>query len=232
MTRQTARLNGIEQCLKLSEQGVALFADSRESYGLDVHKIQTVLEILNQNNIPYTIIGAVAMAQYVEARFTQDFDVMVSAQDAGRVIRLFKKNYIRGASNVLFFEFEGTRVDVLTARLRFELDALANAEKITVSGTPARVLKIRDLLLFKLRAMPERPVPEKQKTDQADIISLLRLHGAKLNREDIAYCVLRLRDLCVLPEELARWKESITFLNKTLERLQLNHLCYEVASRQ
>ncbi|MFA0736710.1 MAG: hypothetical protein OGMRLDGQ_003210 [Candidatus Fervidibacter sp.] len=42
----------------------------------------------------------------------------------------------------------------------------------------------------------------------------------------MAYIAERLRELCFLPEEFARWRERMEWLNQTLHRLNLSHLTY------
>jgi hypothetical protein len=55
---------------------------------------------------------------------------------------------------------------------------------------------------------------------------ILSAFGHQLTPDDIAYIADRLRELCFLPEEFARWRERMEWLNQTLQRLNLSHLTY------
>ncbi len=223
-----AKQSGIAECLMLSEEWGKLFVKPRGLPIMEREKVKMVLRLLNDAGIPYAIVGAVALAQYVEPRFTHDLDLMVLVEDGPKVRRLLEPYYGRGAVNVMFFEVEGTQVDVLLARLRYERHAVRRAMDILIDDVPAKVVDVRDLVLMKLLAAWERPQETDRQQDRVDIQRLLTHHGHKLTPDDIAYIAERLRELCFLPEEVARWQERMQWLNETLERLDLVPLRYRL----
>lgn len=221
-----AQRSGVTECLTLSEEWGALFVKPRGLPVMEREKVKQVLQMLNEANIPYAIIGAVALAQYVEPRFTHDLDLIVLVEDGPKVRKLLAPYYGRGAVNVMLFDVEGTRVDVLLARLRYEREAVRKAIDIMVDEVPAKVVQIRDLVLMKLLSAWERPIEVDREQDRVDILRLLQHHGHKLIAADIAYIAERLRELCFFPEEFKRWQECICWLNETLDRLGMSDRKY------
>jgi hypothetical protein len=88
---------------------------------------------------------------------TQDVDLIVLAEDMGRLRSLFPGCYQRGTAVVEIYDIDGTRVDVLPAKLRYQREVVARAVPGAIEGTPARIATVRDLLLLKMFAAPSRP---------------------------------------------------------------------------
>jgi hypothetical protein len=126
----------------------------------------------------------------------------------------------------MFFLIDETRLDVLIATLRYQRAAVLNAQEGTYEGVPVKVISPRDLVLMKLLAAWERPSEVDREQDRVDIMRILSAFGHQLTPDDIAYIADRLRELCFLPEEFARWRERMEWLNQTLHRLNLAHLQY------
>jgi hypothetical protein len=157
---------------------------------------------------------------------TQDVDILVLQEDAGKLLQLLRPYYARGTAQVMFFLIDETRLDVLIATLRYQRAAVLNAQEGTYEGVPVKVINPRDLVLMKLLAAWERPSEVDREQDRVDIMRILSAFGHQLTPDDIAYIAERLRELCFLPEEFARWRERMEWLNQTLQRLNLAHLQY------
>ena len=171
-------LNGVETCLALSEEYGELFWGRKL---MEREWVREILRALNEAQIRYAIIGSVAMGYRTVPRATQDIDVLVSREDVPRVQRLLQPYYRRGTAVVIVFDVEGTHLDVLPARLRYGRAAIENAIEVLVHDIPAKVVSVRDLLLLKLFAIPDRPDPVKAMQDRTDIAALLRDNADKIS---------------------------------------------------
>ena len=82
--------------------------------------VKRVLQALNDNQIPYAVIGGLAVSHHAVPRLTQDVDLIVAHEDTGRVRALFPNCYLKGTAVVEVYQVEGTRVDILPAKLRYQ----------------------------------------------------------------------------------------------------------------
>ncbi|MBI2190720.1 MAG: hypothetical protein HYU36_01890 [Planctomycetes bacterium] len=181
--------------------------------------VKKVLKALNDNHIPYAIIGGLAVAHHAVPRLTQDVDVAIFFEDTGKVRDLFPGCYLRGTAVVEVYEIEGTRVDVLPAKLRYQRAAVQNAVAGEIEGVPARICAPRDLLLLKMVAAPNRPELAARMQDEADIAGILQFHSADLRKEDAQYVADRLLELCFTLEERNKTMTQIEWLNGILDQL-------------
>ena len=217
-------LNGVETCLTLSEEYGDLFWGRKL---MERDRVKAILRMLNAERIQYAIIGAVALGYHATPRATQDIDILVRREDVPRVQRLLQKYYLRGTAVVMVFDVEGTHLDVLPANLRLTRGAIDNAVAVHVHDVPARVVSVRDLLLLKLLAIPDRPDPVKAMQDRTDVAALLRANADKISREDISYLANSLRGLVFTREDAQKYADLIRWLNETLELLGMADRQYQ-----
>lgn len=217
-------LNGVETCLTLSEEYGALFWGRKL---MQQEKVKAILRTLNEEHIRYAIIGAVALGHYATPRATQDIDVLVDRDDIPRVQRLFRQYYRRGTAVVMVFDVDGTHLDVLPANLRLKRQAVNNAIDVVVDDVPTKVVSVRDLLLLKLLAIPDRPDPVKAMQDRTDVAALLRDNPDKISQDDIQYIVSSLRGLVFSREDARKYQELVRWLNETLDLLGLSDRRYQ-----
>jgi hypothetical protein len=184
-----------------------------------IDTVKRVLEVLEQNQVPYAVIGGLAVSHHAVPRLTQDVDLVVRAEDMAKLRSLFPGCYQRGTAVVEIYDIEGTRVDVLPAKLRYQREVVARAVPGEIEGTPARVAAVRDLILLKMFAAPNRPELDARRADEADITSLLRVNAQAITREDIRYIGDRLLELCFTAEERAKTVKQLEWLNDTLTQL-------------
>jgi hypothetical protein len=209
-------LNGVETCLTLSEDYGDLFWGRKL---MERDKVRAILQMLYVEHIHYAIIGAVALGYHVTPRATQDIDLLVRRDDVPRLQRLLQSYSLRGTSVVMVFDVDGIHLDVLPADLRLKRAAIDNAIDVLVHDIPAKVATVRDLLLLKLLAVPDRPDPVKAMQDRTDVAALLRDNSEKISGEDIRYLARSLRDLVFTGENSVKYTDLIRWLNETLELL-------------
>ncbi|MBI4641006.1 MAG: hypothetical protein HY731_09945 [Candidatus Tectomicrobia bacterium] len=217
-------LNGVETCLTLSEDYGALFWGRKL---MEREKVRAILRMLNEEQIRYAIIGAVALGYHTAPRATADIDLLVTLEDVPRLQQLFQQYYLRGTAAVMVFDVEGTRIDVLPADLRLKRAAVDNATDVFVYDIAAKVVSVRDLILLKLLAVPDRPDPVKAMRDRTDVAELLRDNADKISREDIRYIGNSLLRLAFTPEESRKYRELIRWLNETLDLLGMTDRQYQ-----
>src|SRR5713101_5093151 len=92
-----------------------------------VETVKRILQILDRNQIPYAVIGGLAVSHHAVPRLTQDLDLVVLHEDTGRIRALFPGCYQRGTAVVEIYNIEGTRVDFLPAKLRYHREVVRNA---------------------------------------------------------------------------------------------------------
>jgi hypothetical protein len=187
-----------------------------------IDTVKRVLEVLEQNQIPYAVIGGLAVSHHSVPRLTQDVDLIVRTEDAGRFRALFPGCYQRGTAVVEVYDIDGTRVDVLPAKLRYQREVVARAVPGAIQGTPARVAAVRDLLLLKMFAAPDRPELRARRQDEADITGILQMNQDKVTKEDIRYVGDRMLELCFTAEERAKAVKQLEWLNDTLAQLGMS----------
>jgi predicted nucleotidyltransferase len=217
-------LNGVETCLTLSEEYGDLFWGRKL---MERERVRDILRTLNEAQIHYAIIGGVAMGYHSIPRATQDIDVLVSREDIPRVQRLLQPYYRRGTAVVMIFDVEGTHLDVLPATLRYGRTAIENAIDVLVHDIPAKVVSVRDLLLLKLFAIPDRPDPVKAMQDRTDVAALLRDNADTISQEDITYRVRTLLGLAFTRQDVEKYQQLIGWLNETLDLLGMADRRYQ-----
>src|SRR6266852_1448385 len=104
-----------------------------------VETVKRVLQTLDGNQIPYAVIGGLAVSHHAVPRLTQDLDLVVLHEDTGRIRALFPGCYRRGTAVVEVYDIEGIRVDLLPAKLRYQREVVRNAVPGEIEGMPAKV---------------------------------------------------------------------------------------------
>jgi hypothetical protein len=191
-----------------------------------IDTVKRVLETLDRNQIVYAVIGGLAVSHHAIPRLTQDVDLVVMHEDTGRVRKLFPGCYQRGTAVVEVYDIEGTRVDFLPAKLRYQREVVHNAGQGQIEGMPARVASVRDLLLLKMFAAGSRPLLGDRKQDEADITRLLEVNSATIAAQDIRYIGDRMLELCFTTKDRAQTVSQLKWLNDTLVQLQMSDRLY------
>jgi hypothetical protein len=218
-------LNAIETSLTLAQSWTR---QGRPCMLID--SVKRVLRTLVDQHMPYAIIGVLAVSHHSVPRLTQDVDLIVAMEDTARFRALFPNCYQRGTAVVEIYEIEGTRVDVLPAKLRYQREVLTNAVQGTIEGIPARIASVRDLVLLKMIAAPNRPELVARRMDETDITGLLEMNSASISRAEIQFVGDRLLELCFTVEDRDRAVRQIEWLNDTLVQLKMDDRCFAFAA--
>jgi len=193
---------------------------------LEHDKVKEIFRRLNAGGVRYALIGGLAYSQYAPPRATQDVDLVVLAEDVHKVRQLFPDCYRRGTAIAGIYEFEGTRFDVQSAQLRAQVAAVTNAVEDTYEGEPIKVASVRDLIVLKVWAAAERHEVGQRLQDQADVVRLLEYNADRTSADDIAYIARSLLALGYTAEAVAKFRQSIVWLNQTLDELELSDRKY------
>jgi len=191
-----------------------------------IDTVKYVLETLDKNQVPYAVIGGLAVSHHAVPRLTQDVDLIVPAESMGRIRSLFPNCYQRGTAVVEVYDIDGTRVDFLPAKLRYEREVVAHAVPGAIGDILAKIASVRDLLLLKMFAAGSRPVLGDRKQDEADITRLLEINKENITPEQIRYIADRMLELCFTAEDRARTVSQLHWLNDILVQLNMADRCY------
>jgi hypothetical protein len=141
--------------------------------------IERVQDILERRNVPYALIGGMAVAARGHTRFTADFDVLTTdrrvfepglwteLRDAGIPVDIRQGDLDDPLAGVVRIGSKPHEVDIVVGRSRWEGQIVQRAERLTIGNRPTPVALTGDLILLKLAA--GGPI------DQQDIMALLAL---------------------------------------------------------
>ena len=164
---------------------------------MQIKKVLTaVLLELENNNIPYALIGALAFAYWGHRRYTEDIDFLVQKTDVQKVKAIMEKYgyeiYVDTDNATQFTHQikEMVDIDFLYANKEASLSMIKQARGFTaIDGVEIKVALPEDLIALKLQAIGLNPKRELQ--DMADIQAIVELLGDKLNWSIIKeYCML------------------------------------------
>ncbi|MGQ0733794.1 MAG: hypothetical protein ACT4QD_09080 [Acidobacteriota bacterium] len=127
--------------------------------------IEPVRRVLESLDAPYALIGAHAMAARGYPRFTVDVDLLTTdarvldratwatLEGAGAAVeprRGDEDDPLAGVVHLLLAD--GTDIDVVLAKWRWQAQVIARAERMTIAGVDLPVPQTSDLILLKLAA--------------------------------------------------------------------------------
>jgi predicted nucleotidyltransferase len=213
--------NGLETCVLLSERGLL---GTRRT--MKQETVKDVLRRFNEANVRYCLVGGLALAHHSVPRQTQDVDIMVLPEDLQLVQHLLQGHKLYGTAVVMVFQIGETRIDIIPANLRASREAVLGHIEDLLDGMTVRVVNLRDLILLKLWAIPQRLEKRKRMLDETDVVGLIELNPEKISSEDIAYISQNLLALAYTPGDTDKYRAQVEWLNDVLRELGLNDLCY------
>lgn len=159
------------------------------------------IDLLESSDVPYLVIGGLAVAAVGEPRLTADVDVVafVSMDAAGRLIGTAAASGFRAsddeverlrATGTLRFRRDGFQLDVIIASLPFEERARQRAVARRLFDRDVPMPTAEDLLLFKVIAARDK--------DLLDAAGIVRRHAGRLDR---AYLDAAIEEICDLAED-------------------------------
>ena len=155
--------------------------------------IGSLARFLDEQQVPYMLIGGIANLVWGEPRSTLDVDASVLIEESAwpafiktlrRTFRVIPKHPIAflQETHVLPIETDdGVRLDIIWARLPYEHKAIARATVEDVAGHRVRVCRPEDLIIHKI--ISERP------KDYEDVRGIVRHQGQRLDRRYLTQTV-------------------------------------------
>ncbi|MEW6093392.1 MAG: nucleotidyltransferase [Chloroflexota bacterium] len=173
--------------------------------------LKKVIAFLEENKIPFTVIGGIANAERGRPRATEDADLKVLIRD--QTISEFRKlaesrfpphrrPWLGKAESALIISVEvepGAVVDMLVAVFPYEERAIQRAEVIEVDGVPLPICTAEDLIIHK--AISNRS------QDWIDIEGILMRQRGKLDIQYIHHWLKQFADALENPEMLTRFNQ-------------------------
>lgn len=190
--------------------------------------VKDVLRRFNEGGVRYCLVGGLALAHHSVPRLTQDVDIMVLPEDLPLVQRLLKGHELRGTAVVMVFQIGDTRIDIISADLRAKRAAVLDAIEDLLDGLLVKVSGLRDLILLKMCAIPDRPEMSKRMQDETDVVRLIEFNPEKVSVEDIAYICRNLQLLAYTAEDAKKYRTQIEWLNGVLDTLGLSDRRYDL----
>lgn len=215
--------NGLETCVILSEDYARMFAKRKF---MEHETVKDVLRRLNECGVRYCLVGGMALAHHSVPRLTQDVDILVLPEDLPLVQQALAGHQVRGTAVVLIFQIGETRIDVIPANLRAKRRAVIECIDDVLYDLPVKVVNLRDLILLKMWAAPDRPEIGKRLRDESDIVELIEMNADKVSAADIAYICDSLLKMVYSAEDVQKYRAQIEWLNQMLEKLGLNDRRY------
>lgn len=158
--------------------------------------LSALAAILDQNEIPYMVIGGMANACWGEPRATIDIDVTVWVTEAARndVITLLQKHFrsrtaeaeqfVQKTRVLPLMSDSGVPIDIIFGLLPYEEEAINRAVIREIAGTPVRVCTAEDMILHKIIS-----------TREQDLKDARRIIQHQNGRLDLDYLEPRIRDI-------------------------------------
>lgn len=136
--------------------------------------LSRITRALDQEKVPYMLIGGLAVLRYGEPRFTKDVDLTVGLdeREATRVLAAMKRaglsciaerpEQLVMRSFFLPFVEDSTRItiDVAFGRTMFEVEALAKSKTVRINGERVRVCSPEHLIVHKIIASRPRDIDD------------------------------------------------------------------------
>ncbi len=165
--------------------------------------LKYLLELFNKNNIPYALIGGLAMDMHGVIRTTQDVDFLVPLEDIEKIEEyLLSRGYKKllrnnNVANYASDNFELGRVDFLLAHRKYAKEMLKDAVSFELKSSPykLKVARLEDLIGLKVQAHFNSK--ERKTDDIKDIENIIKQFGPKLNYDKVKeyFSVFNAQDL-------------------------------------
>ncbi len=148
--------------------------------------LRSVVTVLEEQGIPYMLIGGMANLVWGEARTTQDIDVTVQVDPTAlsetiarlaQIFRVLPENplaFVKRTRVLPVATANGIRADLIFAELPYQEEAIRRARSVRLGDTEVRVCSPEDLIIHKI-------ISERSK-DLEDVKGIIHTQGAHLDR--------------------------------------------------
>jgi len=153
-------------------------------------KLTDILEIISENltrrNIPFAVIGAMALGTYGLPRYTADVDLLTEDRYQHQILPIMERlGYTCRQKTGTFAQFDSEMgvfgyADFMFVSTESGKDMLRQRVVVRdeLAGTCYSVIQPTDYIVLKLMAMANNP--DRSLKDEADILELLKLYGNSL----------------------------------------------------
>jgi len=153
--------------------------------------LKYLLELFNNKNIQYALIGGLALDIHGIIRTTQDIDFIVPLEDIQTIEdfllergykKLFRNEDI---ASYISDNFELGRIDFLLAHRKYTINMLRSAVSFDTKASPYKlnVARLDDLIGLKLQAYFNRK--DRKTDDMKDIENIIKQFRSKLDYDQI-----------------------------------------------
>lgn len=170
-----------------------------------INSLRDLTDWLGTENIPYAIIGGVAVAVVAQPRMTQDIDAAISivpdrlegflqtASAYNLAPRINDAADFARRQQVVLLQHQptGINVDLSLAAIEFDYELIARANTVTIGSLNLKVATPEDLIITK--AVAHRP------RDVADIETIMNI-AKNLDQERIRHWVGQFAESLEMPE--------------------------------
>ncbi len=176
-----------------------------------VRYLKQIIAFLKEFNVPYMVIGGIAIAERGRVRTTEDADLKILVQD--RTISEFRvlaesrfkphrRPWLGKSESALIVSVEiedGMVVDMLASILPYEEQAIQRAEIMEIDGLELPVCSAEDLIIHK--------VISNRHHDWQDIEGVIYRQRGKLDLKYIRHWLTPFAEALETPEMLTRFEE-------------------------
>lgn len=177
MTREPGSIAQILLDARLGDLRYVL-AEERAPYD-PFGAVGELFRLLEERDVPYALVGGIAMLQYVEGRNTRDIDLIMSPEGLKRMGEFDVTSQDADFARAVF---QGVQVDLLlTTNPVFELVRAHHTEVREFAEREIVCATLQGMVILKLFALPSlyrQGEFERAAVYEADLIALGRLDGA------------------------------------------------------
>ena len=179
------------------------------------HAVGLLARVLEEQRVPYMLIGGIANLVWGEPRATLDVDASILVEETewphlsdtlSQTFRMVPQQplaFLRDPHVLPIATEEGIRIDLIWARLPYEQKAIARARMEEVAGQRVRVCRPEDLVIYKNGTDRSK--------DREDVRAIIHQQGSRLDRRYITQAVRALARALDQPDLL-------TFLNSCFQK--------------
>lgn len=178
--------------------------------------VQIVIDFLNKNDIPYMVIGGLAISLMGETRVTRDADFKVSinmplADFRKLVLGHFQERpsnipaHKKSPHVIQIWAMPDIAVDLLVSIFDYEKEAIKRAVWADVMGIRARVCTAEDLIIHKVTANRSK--------DWEDVEGILIRQRGKLDAKYVRNWLTQFAEALESPEMLERFDKLYVEVN-------------------
>ena len=157
---------------------------------MGVGEMKTPVEFFAECPVPHMIIGGHAVRAYGYARQTVDFDCMVAVHSVNELSKFLRQHDYTEVGRMGGFVRYHCKdrtigdLDVMPVNEETFGKMLQDSRVIDVGSLKVRVPKPLHLIALKLHAIKNNG--QREMKDGADIIEILRIHGAEIPESELA----------------------------------------------